>query len=268
MKCSEAFELISFAVDNQLEEPQKSEFNKHIESCSKCRKLLELEYLIKSYLCCSAHKYSVPEELKLKIISKIRSGEYQAEANLPRAKSINKYLYMIIPIIITFIILYVTIQNHHKHSINLPENNLVRLIYEKFDQALNERYELNFQTSDLSNLQMAITNQTGNKISLPKLDNCILLGGWLTYDFGKKMIHTIYKNGDLLICCTQIDLDELINDSKIIVEKEVIEKLKSGEKYIPNYFNCCSMIMWLEEKNLCVATGEMDAKTLLAHLNK
>lgn len=268
MNCSEALELISSAVDNQLEEPEKSEFNKHIEKCSNCRKKFELELSTKSFIHSVYKNYTAPEDLRNKILSEVRFCLATPKIRTPHTKKLNRHLYLLIPVLIIFAILLIIPFNKHKHQTNLPKNNLMGLIYEIFDQALMENQELYVQTTDLSNLKMTLAAQTGYDIKLPKIENCKLIGGWVSDEFGKQMIHTIYKNGDTLICCTQVNLNELLNDNKIIVDEKIKEKLKSGGKYISKDFECCSTIMWTENEILFVATAEMDTNALLAYLNK
>lgn len=268
MKCSEVLKLISSAVDNQLEEPQRSEFNKHIETCLQCRKHFELELSTKSFIHSAYKQFDAPEDLKNKILGQIKYRVDFSPSNIPRTRNINRLLYLFIPVVIIIVIIFIVPKVHHKHTIDLPENNLIRLIYEKYDQVLNGNQDSYIQTSDFSALEKAITDRTGNDVSLPKIDRCKLIGGWVTNEYGKQMIYTIHKNGNLLICCTQVNFKELLKDKKVIIEQEIIEKVKSGGKYISKYFECCSMIMWLEEDNLCVVTAEMDTNTLLAHLNK
>lgn len=267
MKCKDFLELISSAVDNQLNENEKLIFNEHLKVCPRCKREYELERVTKSFVSSVCHPVYPPDSLKEKIVFQINNFKSQSIFNIPFLNPKKMYWYLILPISIIVVILIFSSKSEHNHLVkNLSENNLIRVNYTHFDEILAGNQEIAVETSNPAFLETKLRENYDGNISIPHLNNCELIGGWTSEEYGKKIIHTLYKDKDELIYCSQINFNDLLKDTQLYLEHKIVEKLKERGKYIQKDFECCSVILWLNNSQLYVITSEMDTNTLLSHL--
>ena len=267
MNCKEIVELISSAVDNQIDEKQKLILTEHLAVCPKCKKEYEFELTTKRLISSFYPSFEVSEELREKISYCIRRNcDVVNTQSTPKKRF--TYWYLIVPVILLIIIVIISFRSRHNHPIELAENNLIKVIYKHFDEILDGDREIAVKTSDPNILQASFKRHIGIDIEIPHLQNCALIGGWVSGEFGQKLIHMLYKDEDKIIYYSQLNFNDFVNGSQLYLDADIIKKLKETGIYIHKEFECCSVVFRLCENQLCIIAAEMDTNTLLSHLKK
>lgn len=271
MSCEEFLPLISAAVDNHLDDEERSLLFEHMSGCVHCRTEFELEQMTKQVVRQRTVRVQVPAYLSARI-----SQQLLAEAN--KKFSVRQWFEEWLPapswktsfaaggIIVVVLAVILTIRNFpHSHT-QPADNNIIHQTFNYFDSVAKGHLVPTVASSDPVQVASALAQNVNFEVYVPKLRRCRLVGGLFTNYNTEKIAHLIYQNGDKLVYLYQTCFDAIEERGVLNLPPEAKIELKQTGWYFENHLKDCSLIVWLDGSTVCAAVADMNREELLACL--
>lgn len=264
MECSKILDLLSSAVDNQLKDDEAKLLEKHIKTCVRCKKELELERVTKNVVRANLYSYNLPEEIRNKIILQIeKCSSISGKLFLFLTNIDKKYrpIAYSLPVLILLLLAYIiSTDQGHKHNVSYAANNFIAIAYNQFDEVLGKEY---YQVSQMTPLSV---DKNISKYFIPKLKRCSIVDFWTSNAYGEEIINIVYQSEEHIIYCSEINFESVSKNKNIVLDEKILRELMEKGKYLTEDFSCCSMLLWLYKGNLCALVAEMENENLLKYL--
>ncbi len=262
MNCKEFVELISSAVDERLEKETLKNFYQHTNVCKICRNVFELEKLTKNFIKTRIQSLQTPDYLKSRLISQIKSSDMSRSPI-----QLWRNWYFAIPAIAA-IIIYLIISSptsHHYHTCP-NDNNIIHQAFNNFDAVIDGKIKPAFVTNNLSDLESFFKERVNYTVKIPKLRNCVLVGGTVSQFDEEKLSHVIFRHDDCIIYFSMADFRVVGGNKSLTLPQNAIDELINTGWYYADDHECCSVILCLKDGTLCIAAAEMKKNKLMAYL--
>jgi len=268
--CNEVLELISSAVDERLEKDTLKNFYQHTNVCKICRNVFELESITKKFIQTRVQPIRTPDYLADRLISQIKNSaesrsSYKINSILSLILQWRKW-YVAIPAIAAIGLYFIIFSPpaHHYHT-SPVDNNIIHQIYNNYDAVVDGKIKPTLTTDDPSVLENYLKENVNYNVNIPKLRDCVLVGGTVSQFDEEKLSHIIYKHGDCIIYFSLIDFRVVVGNRSITLPQKAIDELVRTGWYYADDHKCCSVILWLKDSTLYIAAAEMEKDKLMAY---
>lgn len=273
MDCNEVLELISSAVDERLEKETIKNFYQHTNVCKICRNVFELEKITKIFIKTRVQPIRTPDYLSDRLISQIKSSaesgsSYKINSILSLILQWHKW-YVAIPAIAAIVLYFIIFSPsaHHYHT-SPVDNNIIHQAYNNFDAVIDGKIKPTLMTNDPSVLENYFKENVNYTVKIPKLRECVLVGGTVSQFDKEKLSHIIYKHDDCIIYFSMIDFRVIVGNKTITLPQKAIDELVRTGWYYADDYKCCSVILWLKDSTLCIAAAEMEKNKLMTYITE
>lgn len=278
MDCRESRELMSGAVDSQLQKDESSVFYEHIEICGSCRDEFELERLTKAYIKRKITFVDVPYDLEQAIIAQFSSGSglglNQGFLTRLLVNSIFQPMMAVAVVLVLAVILFfankpnliiptfpgeqlAAVVTSQQDGLSLAENNFQDVLSGKFKPQVTA-----IATADVASF---LRQNAGYSIPLPAVPSADWVGGSVSSQNGNKVTHVVYKMGEEYIYIYSFPR-QIMNAKNISLPQNCIDTITKSGWYWTEDSDGDIQAVWSTDDYVCIATANLEKKNLVAYL--
>lgn len=272
MNCQEASELITAAVDGQLDDTFRRRLDQHLIQCTECRIALKDEQLTKEAIRRSMPRVQTPPAVVQAIRDQLareeetrKSSDFAAPVRRRRtgwraALSVASLL----AIALMFLFLLPS-RSTHSH-VQPIDGNVVHQTYNHYDDFLSGKKVVESAPNDEAVLRTLLSGRAEFPVRILHPKNFTLLGGTVSNYANRTIAHLLYGSPEkTLLYVYQTKLVPKTAEFTAFSE-EVATALNRAEWYSENRIPECTFVAWKIDSVICCAISDMPKEQLLASL--
>ena len=276
MDCRESRELMSGAVDKQLEKGEAESFYEHIEICGSCRDEFELERLTKAYIKRKITFVDVPYDLERAIMVQL-AAEGSVSTGVV-AGTASKGLFQPLLALGIVLVLAVLLFFANRPGLIMPEapgsrlaaaattnGDALAIAENNFQNVLSGKFKPQITAITSDEVASFIRQNAGYSMSLPDVRSADWVGGSVSSDDGNKMAHIVYKMGEnyIYLCCFP---KGVVSSKKVTLPAQCVDAIGKNGWFWTQDEDGDVQAVWNARDNVCIATANLEKKDLVAYL--
>ena len=279
MNCREILESVSAAVDGELEQEKKQEFDEHIAKCFSCRGELEIETITKHVIGGTLPSAKAPDSLRAGILRQVYAGFSTQAAGGMGVRAILGNLFsrpLVKPALVLGVLLVVVLVGITVLTRRQPEpltfesapSDMIDQAVEHYSRYLQGGVRLQLVSSNHDEVRNFFKDKVTYEVYVPEMDNSKLVGGVLCEHEGIKFLNLVYRIGDKVIYFYMGCSKEMKAKGRIGLSAKAETDLKETGWYFDTTRVKCNVAVWKEEDEVCSAVADMKKEELLALLKE
>lgn len=279
MNCSETLEYLSAAVDRQLEEERRKEFDAHVLSCPSCRNEFEMEMMIKQIISKKLPLEKVPTQLRNEIFQGLTAKAPAEGAWRDRARPFfGNFLArpLVRPaLVFTIIVLLtgvgITLLTRLGKGPFGPETaaaDVVEQAVQHYSSYLRGSVKLQFISSDHDELRDYFQSRVKFDVYVPRLTDCELIGGVLCEHEGTAFLNLVYKKNQKIVYFYTACSKEIEAKGKIALSAKAKSDLKQSGWFFDTSREECNVAVWEVNDEICSVVADLGKEELIALLKE
>ena len=272
MDCITASELITGAIDNELDPVSMGQLELHLLTCKQCRQEQELEQLTKAAIQRHATRVSVPASLRENILRQIA---HEKPAHVSPWSSIVHYFQtpvrrtaLATSFALAVILLFVSLPKHERHLHTQPnDGNIIHQTYNNFDEWVSGQNRPEFASSKPSEVKEFLATQVNFHVDVPPLSEFQLVGGACSQYGDDRIAQVVYRKKDAVIYLYETSLEGIMSDRSLSLPPQARSTLLQTGWYVENHAKNCTLLIWMKDSTVCCAMADMDKRALMAYFD-
>ncbi|MBI4548409.1 MAG: zf-HC2 domain-containing protein [Ignavibacteriae bacterium] len=274
MDCSEVQDLITPAIDGELEEKLKAQFHRHITECQRCRSEFELEHITKQLVRRQFQRVQAPQTLVSQIRTQfvpqsVSSGTVSSNIFGFFKKASWKIAFAAcgIAAAVVILLLLAPLKSHHSHA-QPKDGNIIHQSYNNFDEVLKGIMKPEITTDDPATIKSYFAQRVNFKVNVPCMKRCKLFGALFSNYGTENIVHLLYKYDDDPIYLYQTSLQAVLAGQSLKLPPSAMEQLLRTGWYVENHLPECTLVIWIADSTVCSAVADIQKDKLLASLQE
>jgi anti-sigma factor (TIGR02949 family) len=275
VNCKEVLDHLSAAVDGELGERSRIEFETHIATCVLCRNEYETEVMTKRFVRTKLPRQKAPEELRREIVGNLSSQTLSPMRGLGAKEFLENLLRRpllrpAIGVAVVGLLVVIGISLLKSREAAAPSTD--EASFDMVAQAIQhyasyDPAKLQYISSNHDEIRDYFQNKVNFKVYVPEMENSTLIGGVVCEHDGAKFLNLIYRSGDKLVYFYTACSKELKAKSKIGLSAKAQSDLEKTGWYFDTRPDC-NVAVWKENDEICSAVSDMGKEKLLALLKE
>jgi len=274
VNCSEVRDLITPAIDGELEERLKTQTHEHFLECPACRNEFELEQITKRLVSRRVQRAQAPQVLVNHIRTQLdaqgrKDSTFLAEFLSTFKKSSWKITFAIggTVIAVLLLLLLTPFKSHHSHA-QPKDSNIIHQTYNNFDEVLKGDMKPQITTDDPAVLKSHFAQKVNFTVNIPRMKRCELFGALFSSYGSENIVHLLYKYDNNVIYLYQASWQAVLDGQSLQLPTNAIEQLQRTGWYTENHMPDCTLVIWVVDSTLCCVVADIQKDKLLASLQE
>ena len=276
--CRESRDLMSGAVDNELNRHESEGFNEHIEICGSCRDEYELEKLTKAYLKRKITFVDVPYDLEATIMARISSeGTISFQPGFFSRLLSNTIFQPVatvgIMLAIAVVLFFANRSNvigpfspaESIEAINASGPDVLTMAMDNFQDVMSGKFEPQITATKVADVSAYLKQNAGVAVPVPSIRDADWIEGSVTDADGAKVTHVVFKIGDGYIYIYSFPR-EAMNSKRVRLPSDCASAIEKNKWYWGMDENGDTQAVWSDDSRVCVATANIDKRDLINYL--
>lgn len=262
MDCKDCQELVSAAVDNQLNKETFESFEEHVEGCSACRTEYELESITKSAVRTRVKMVPTPGVLLQRIAERLDQETALADDDRKRWWS-DLLRWPVLRPTIAFSAAFVAVLLILNRSAG---SNVIEQSLENYRAVVNGEMKPEETSGSPEILKSFFTGKTEFQVLVPEMKDCRLLGGLLGEYSGAPAAHVVYMHDTEIIYICQVCWETVLEGEALNLSSKAKDELQRTGWYTETRPDGYTIVLWTKGNTLCSAVAMMSEADLIACL--
>ena len=264
-------EQVSAAVDRCLPQEELATFMTHTAQCPGCRYEYEMQLVTKSLLAKRMKWMKPPTALVARLTRQIETADAQntkwwsAVLSRPFVRPAIAFALSGIALILFFT--YPRDDSGSIRTASLGPGNVILQSIANYKSVMSGEIKPQMVASEPRTLRNFFSGKTEFPVLVPKLRECILVGGVVNAYEGISIAHVLYTHqGKNVIYVCQAWWDKVEAGEKLNLPEEAKTALKQTGWFSETRPDGHTVVLWLKGKTLCSAVSTLSKEDLIACL--
>jgi mycothiol system anti-sigma-R factor len=268
VKCSEVLQLVTAAIDGELDREVLEEVNRHFDRCTQCREEFDLERMTKYFVRKSIPLVPAPRHLLTGLRLRIADENESAKnSNPPRSRWTSRPVTVLVGFAAMVVLLLFIPSSSVRHLHSEPlDSDFVHQSYNNFDDVVSGKIVPEISSSDPAVVKSFLSSRTSRPVSVPHLRAYNLVGGMASRVNHEPVVHLVYRNNQEVIYLYEVSWRNVAHGCGLHLSPAICQALRQSGWYSENHVPDCSLIVWLKDSSLCCAVAPIRKDKLLTCL--
>lgn len=263
MKCNEFKECICEIIDQRLSKERTNELMEHARVCVECN--FEFQSL-------RTAKNIVHEKLKMESVP---AEVYYAVAHAAKNRATTSLVYKLFgfklnPVLAVVILTAFAVGIYSlffpSYSGMPEESNIVSQSLKNYRAVIGGVIKPQLVSSE-DNVHTFLEKEVSFDVIVPRMTGCNSCAGVLSEFKGIKLAHVVYQVGDKnIVYIYQASMTDAMDGTTIGLPDDVKDELRKTDRYVHEYPDNLTIVMWRYNNTLCSAVSSMKKDEMIALL--
>jgi mycothiol system anti-sigma-R factor len=270
VECRKFQEHITAAVDNALDQHEKTMLEAHLASCPQCKNALEIEKLTRNIVRTRCLRKHTPGHVIHRISEEIETATLARTWNFSWKFLLSSY-YVRPAIGFAIAAIAVIVLLNNNSSINsprvveaslLPSNDVIKQSLANYVAFVKGEIRTQIASDKSDFVKDFFTGKTEFPVVVPTMSDCQLLGGVLNEYGGKTLAHVVYNHKSGIIYVYEACWETVQGGSPLHLAKDIQDELTTKGWFTTTSPDGHALVMWTNGNTLCAAVSKLDPETL------
>lgn len=273
MNCRDADELMSAAVDGELDSETLRELEEHLRQCFPCRIEFHLEKITKHVVAKHLRRVQTPESVTHHLFALLAlpsSTQWayppHTERHRHRRISLSLRSSSVIPVAAGVAILIGGIFFFRSGILRQPQfgdrADVMEAAVANYHAFRQGAMPVQLSSDDPEEVKRFFQGKIDFDVYLPTIAGYQLAGAGITDFKGMKCAHIVYRRDSTFIYLLQLHLEDVLRGVPLALSRSAKGAVERGDWYVAHGKDSCGVVIWGEAHTLCSAVASMRGKDL------
>lgn len=266
MKCEEAIQWMSDAVDGRLPRDLRRPFFEHVQACRSCLREYEMEQLTKKAITKHLFPLSAPVDLKGRVVQQLASeaGSQPVVRRFRAAVATRAVRYSVAAVAaVLFILIGVNVLDHGSIS---PRDILAstQKNYEAMRQGTMKPEAIVYEPEEM---QEYLQERASFNVVMPPVTECAYIAGLMSKLDGLQEAHILFKMDEVTyLYLYQVEYEKSIAKGLLQFPEESKPALRENKWFVKKLPDR-TVMLWVSGETLCAAVSNMSESEMMEILS-